>query len=212
LLSVRLRPAGVALARAGRWQEYRDHFAAEALQAQEEGDELRRWGSQHHVSLADLALGQPARAAEGMKPVVQRLRELGYMRWQWTRPAILLMALIEAGAVDEATAVLRETLPLLQVAGAIDWMPEHFALWAVLAGFPEEAAELLGWADSTLKQGAESRSFHREQALARAESELSAKLDGERIRALRSAGRDWDDHAVMQRMLGLATRRATGSA
>ena len=209
--SVRARPAGVALARSGRWQEYRDHFAAEAIRAEAENDELRRWGSQHHVSLADLALGQPARAAEGMRPVVQRLRELGYLRWQWTRPAILLMALIEADAVDEATAVLRETLPLLQVAGAIDWMPESFALWALIAGYPEDAAGLLGWSDATLaRPGAEGRRMFRLQTLARVESGLAAQLDAERIRALRSAGRDWDDHAVMQRMLGLTTRREAG--
>ena len=44
-LSVRLRPAGVALARSGRWQEYRDHFAAEAMRAPKRtNDELERWG------------------------------------------------------------------------------------------------------------------------------------------------------------------------
>jgi predicted ATPase/DNA-binding winged helix-turn-helix (wHTH) protein len=206
LRSARLRPEGVALARSGRWQEYRDHFAAEAILAEAEADELRQWGCQHHVSLGDLALGQPARAAEGMNPVVQRLRELGYLRWQWTRPAILLMALIEAGAVDEATAALRETLPLLQVAGAVDWMPEHFALWALIAGYPQDAAGLLGWSDSTVAPGAEGRNFHREQVRARVESRLAAQLDAGRINALRSAGQAWDDHVALQHVLALLTR------
>ncbi len=209
LLSVRLRPEGVALARSGRWQEYRDHFAAEAAQAEADGDELHRWGCQHHISLADIALGQPDRAAEGMRPVVQRLRELGYLRWQWTRPAVYLMALIDAEATAEATAALRETLPLMRVAGAIDWMPEYMALWALHVGEPEEAAGLLGWSDAILAaSGQTRRDFHRQRVLERAEALLAEKLSSERVSALRSAGRQWRNEAVMHRLLALAARQA----
>jgi predicted ATPase/DNA-binding winged helix-turn-helix (wHTH) protein len=209
LRSVRLRPEGVALARSGRWQEYRDHFAAEALRAEADGDELHRWACQHHISLADLALDQPQRAAEGMRPIVDRLRELGYLRWQWTRPAIHLMALIDAGATAEATVALRETLPLMRVADAIDWMPECMALWALLIGETEDAARLLGWSDAVLEASDQPwRDFHRQRTLERAEARLAERLSAERIEALRSKGRQWDGEAVMHRLLALAARQA----
>jgi hypothetical protein len=212
LKSVRRRPAGVALARSGNWQAYRDHFAAEAVEAEANGDDMHRWACQHHVSIADIALGEPARAAAGMRPVVRQLRELGYLRWQWTRPAVLLMALIEAGAVDEATALLKETLPLLQVAGAVDWMPEYMALWASVTGFDEDAARLLGWADAALaRKGVEAGDVLRRRVIERVEARLAAALGRDDADALRATGRAWSDADALDRLLALAARREGAS-
>jgi hypothetical protein len=201
LRALRRRCEGIALARAERWKDYRDCFAVEALQAEAEGDDLTRWGAQHHLCLADIALGEPGRAADGMRPVVERLRELGYLRWQWTRPALYLMALIEAEAVSEATAALRETLPLLRVAGAVDWLPEHMGLWALLVGAPEEAARLLGWSDTVRTRGGTvRREFFSQRAFDRLVAATSAALGEPAVEALRSEGRAWSSEIVAHRL------------
>jgi predicted ATPase len=201
LRALRRRCESIALARAERWKDYRDCFAVEALQAEAEGDDLTRWGAQHHLCLADIALGEPGRAADGMRPVVERLRELGYLRWQWTRPALYLMALIEAEAVSEATAALRETLPLLRVAGAVDWLPEHMGLWALLVGAPEEAARLLGWSDTVRTRGGTvRREFFSQRAFDRLVAATSAALGEPAVEALRSEGRAWSSEIVAHRL------------
>jgi hypothetical protein len=209
LYRIRRHCEGIALGREERWQAYRDCFEREALRAEAEGDDLARWGAQHHLCLADIALGEPRRAADGMRPVVERLRELGYLRWQWTRPALYLMALIDAEEAAESTAALRETLPLLRVAGAVHWLPEHMGLWALLIGAPEEAARLLGWSDAVrTRDGLPRREFFAQRAFDRLLARATAALGAEAVESLRAEGRAWTHEIVAHRLAGRLSGQA----
>jgi predicted ATPase/class 3 adenylate cyclase/DNA-binding winged helix-turn-helix (wHTH) protein len=199
----RLRVEGVAMARSGDWAGYRERFRLEAALLAEAGDELRAWGSSYHVALAEMALGRPDAAVEVLVPVVQRLRETGLLREQWTRPALLTMARIEAGEGPAAAAAVRETIALLRIAGARHWCADHLACWAAFNGAHETAARLLGWADATTRR-AGPRMFHAQGACDRTLALLTPALDAERLQQLRAEGAGLDDEMALLRVLQVA--------
>ncbi|MES2957624.1 MAG: winged helix-turn-helix domain-containing protein [Pseudomonadota bacterium] len=201
---LRARAESIVLARSGDWTAYRDRFAHDAALLAENGDEMRVWGCLHHVALAEMALGRPERAVEVTAPVVQRLRELGLTRQQWTRPALLMMARIEAGAAQEMAPLLREVLTLLRVAGAPAWSADHLAWWAVNCGAHEEAARLLGWADTGFEPPREPRHSHAQSAATHTLAHLQGRLAPDRLEALRREGRSLGDTFALQRVLALA--------
>jgi hypothetical protein len=176
---LRMRVEGIVMARAGDWFAYRERFRQEAAMLAEADDEMRLWGALHHVALAEVALGQPRAAVDVMAPVVQRLREVGLLREQWTRPAVLLIARIESGEGAAAAAAVREVVTLLRVAGAPAWLADHFSLWALDSGDAELAARLSGWADAAIARGTEPRNWHARAVYERVLPRLDAALGAE---------------------------------
>ena len=134
---LRMRVEGIVMARAGDWYAYRERFRQEAAMLVDAGDEMRAWGALYHVALAEVALQRPQAAVQVLEPVVQRLREVGLLREQWTRPAALLIARIEAGEGMAAAAAVREVVTLLRVAGAPTWIADHLSLWVLDIGDAE---------------------------------------------------------------------------
>jgi predicted ATPase/DNA-binding winged helix-turn-helix (wHTH) protein len=199
--SARLRAEGIALSRAGDWQGYRDHFAAERAGALAAHDEVRSWAAFINVAVADIALGRPERAAADLEPVVRRLRAAGYLRWQWRCAAVLMAARVEAGLWERARAAMRETLSLLTLAGAPDFIGDHLAWWATANGAPDEGATLLGWCDAApARRKAHGRERHDEHACRKHELLLATLLPPERVAALRAAGCELDNEQAVLRL------------
>lgn len=202
--SARLRAEGIAFSNAGDWRRYRDHFAADLARAREAGDDMHAWSAHINVAVADIALGRPAQAAADLQPVVDRLRERGYLRWQWRCAAVLMAAWIEAGDWARARAAMRETLSLLGMAGATDFIGDHLAWWATANGAAEEGARLLGWCDEApARRKTAGRADHDAHACRQHEALLARALPAERVAALRASGRAWGDERAMQCLLGL---------
>jgi hypothetical protein len=202
-----LRPAALALTRAGQWQAAREHFAGELAEAVSADDELRIWAAQTQVAFHDIGLGEAERAVAGLAPAVDRMRELGRLRWQWKSAAVLMAARIEAGQLDAARAAMRETLMVLGVAGAPDFIGDHLASWAALSGAAEEAAGLLGWCDASLaRRGKVQREELDQRACTRTEALIAAALPAPRAAALREAGRAWSDDEALHMLLDIAQR------
>lgn len=192
-------------ARAGDWEQHRERFRIDAALEAEAGDEMRAWGGLYHVALADIALGRPREAIATLEPVVARIRELGLIRQQWTRPALLTMARIASGAGPAAAAAVRETVTLLRVAGAPSWLADHFAWWAAQCAAFDDAARLLGWADSAAATRGEPRRLHHSQQGADgALALLLPALDASRLDQLRAEGRTMPDEVALQRVLQVA--------
>ena len=203
--SARLRAEGIGYSTAGDWRRYREHFAAELARARAAGDELHSWSVQINVAVADIALGRAAEAAAGLQPVVDRLRRAGYLRWQWRCAAVLAAARIEAGQWEEAGASMRETLSLLSVAGAPDFIGDHLAWWATARGAPEEGARLLGWCDAApARRKRAGRAAHDQHACSRHEALLATALPPERLAVLRESGRAWSDEQAVACLMALA--------
>lgn len=138
---------------------------------------------------------------------MQRLREAGYLRWQWRCAAVLMAAYIEAGRYSEAQAAARETVSLVSIAGAPDFIGDHLALWATATGAAEEGAQLLGWCDEApRRRGLAARAEHDEHARMRHEALLARALPAARVAALREAGRAWNNEQAVQCLLRLARR------
>jgi len=203
--SARLRAEGMAFSVAGDWHRYREHFAADLAGARRARDDMHLWSAQINVAVADIALGQPAQAAADLKPVVDRLRATGYLRWQWRCAAVLMAAWIEAGAWAEARGAMRETLSLLTVAGAPDFIGDHLAWWATANGAPEDGARLLGWCDGApARRKIATRPEHDAHACRQHEALLAAALPAPRLAELRAQGRGWSDAQAVQCLLGQA--------
>ena len=201
---LRMRVEGIVMARAGDWQAYRERFRQEAAMLVEAGDEMRLWGALYHVALAEIALQQPRAAIDVMEPVVQRLREVGLLREQWTRPAVLLIARIEAGEGLGAAAAVREGVTLLRVAGAPTWIADHLSLWALDAGDAELAARLSGWADAAIARGSEPRNWHARAVHERVRPRLDAALGAAAHASLRESARTLSDDAALRAVLARA--------
>ncbi len=203
--TLRMRVEGIVMARAGDWHAYRERFRQEAAMLAEADDEMRLWGALHHVALAEVALGQPRAAVAVMVPVVQRLREVGLLREQWTRPAVLLIARIEAGEGAAAAAAVREVVTLLRVAGAPTWLADHFSLWALDCGDAELAARLSGWSDAAIARGSEPRNWHARAVHERVQPRLDAALGTAVHASLREQGRRaLEDDAALRLVLARA--------
>lgn len=198
---LRMRVEGIVMARAGDWHAYRERFRQEAEMLREAGDEMRLWGALHHVALAEIALGQPRAAIDVMAPVVQRLREVGLLREQWTRPVVLLLARIESGEGMAAAALVCEVITLLRVAGAPTWIADHLSLWALDVGDAELAARLGGWADAAIARGAEPRNWHARAVHERVNARLGVQLDAAVQARLREEGAALGDDAALRAVL-----------
>lgn len=199
--SARLRAEGIAYSITGDWLRYRAHFAAELARAQAAGDELHSWTTQINVAVADIALGRAAQAAADLAPVVDRLRRAGYLRWQWRCAAVLAAARIEAGLWADARAAMRETLSLLGVAGAPDFIGDHLAWWATASGAPDNGARLLGWCDAApARRKRTDRAAHDLHACRRHEALLAQALPAARVAELRAEGLGWSDQEALQRL------------
>jgi hypothetical protein len=170
---------------------------------------MRSWGALHHVALAEIALGRPRAAIDAMVPVVQRLREVGLLREQWTRPAVLLLARIEAGEAMAAAAAVREVVTLLRVAGAPAWIADHLSLWALDSGAAELAAQLSGWADEAIARGPEPRNWHARTVHERVLPRLDAALGVDAHQRARQAGRALSDDAALRLVLAHAEHGAS---
>jgi predicted ATPase len=206
---LRLRVEGIVMARAGDWQAYRERFRQEAAMLEEAGDEMRAWGALYHVALAEIALQQPRAAVQVLDPVVQRLREVGLLREQWTRPAALLIARIEAGDAMAAAGAVQEVVTLLRVAGAPAWIADHLSLWALDSGDAELAARLGGWADATIARGPEPRNWHARTVHERLLPRLDRALGVDAHQRARQAGSTLSDDAALRLVLALAARGAS---
>lgn len=198
---LRMRVEGIVMARAGDWHAYRERFRQEAEMLREAGDEMRLWGALHHVALAEIALGQPREAIDVMAPVVQRLREVGLLREQWTRPVVLLLARIESGEGMAAAALVCEVITLLRVAGAPTWIADHLSLWALDVGDAELAARLGGWADAAIARGTEPRNWHARAVHERVNARLGVQLDAAVQARLRDEGAALSDDAALRAVL-----------
>jgi predicted ATPase/DNA-binding winged helix-turn-helix (wHTH) protein len=201
---LRQRVEGIVMARALDWEAYRERFRQEAALLAEAGDEMRLWGALHHVALAEIALQRPREAIAVMAPAVQRVRELGLLREQWTRPAVLLLARIEAGEGMAAAAAVREMVSLLRVASAPTWIADHLSLWALDAGDAELAARLGGWADAAIARGPEPRNWHARAVHERVRVRLTTALGAEAHARARDAGRALTDDAALRLVLAHA--------
>lgn len=197
----RLRAEGVSMARSGDWTGYRERFQLEAALLAEAGDELRAWGSLYHVALAELALKRPQAAIAVLRPVVQRLRETGLLREQWTRPVLLALARIEAGEAAAAAPALREAVTLLRVAGAPAWCADHFAWWVLDCGDVALGARLAGWADATVRRSGQPRHAHAQAAHQQVLRRLAARLAPADEAPLRAEGEAFDDELALLRVL-----------
>jgi predicted ATPase/DNA-binding winged helix-turn-helix (wHTH) protein len=207
---LRMRVEGIVMARAGDWHAYRERFRQEAAMLREAGDEMRLWGALHHVALAEIALGHPRVAIDVMAPVVQRLREVGLLREQWTRPVVLLLARIESGEGIAAAAAVREVIMLLRVAGAPTWIADHLSLWALDTGDAELAARLSGWADAATARGSEPRNWHARTVHERVLARLDTVLGADAHAAARDAGRRLADDAALRLVLAHADGASDG--
>jgi predicted ATPase/DNA-binding winged helix-turn-helix (wHTH) protein len=201
---LRMRAEGIVMARAGDWHAYRERFRQEAEMLREAGDEMRLWGALHHVALAEIALGQPRAAIGVMAPVVQRLREVGLLREQWTRPVVLLLARIECGEGMAAAALVCEVITLLRVAGAPTWIADHLSLWALDVGDAELAARLSGWADAAIARGTEPRNWHARAVHERVNARLGVQLDAAAQARLHAEGGALSDDAALRAVLARA--------
>jgi predicted ATPase/DNA-binding winged helix-turn-helix (wHTH) protein len=201
---LRMRVEGIVMARAGDWHAYRERFRQEAAMLDEAGDEMRLWGALHHVALAEIALGQPRAAIDVMAPVVQRLREVGLLREQWTRPVVLLLARIESGDGMAAAAAVREVVMLLRVAGAPTWIADHLSLWALDIGDAELAARLSGWADAAIARASEPRNWHASAVHQRVRPRLDATLGVAAHAKLRAEGHAFSDDVALRVVLARA--------
>jgi hypothetical protein len=205
---LRLRVEGIVMARAGDWHAYRERFRQEAAMLTDAGDEMRAWGALYHVALAEVALQRPQAAVQVLEPVVQRLREVGLLREQWTRPAALLIARIEAGDGMAAAGAVREVVTLLRVAGAPTWIADHLSLWALDVGDADLATRLSGWADAAIARGPEPRNWHARTVHGRVSARLDAVLGTAEHASVRDAGRQLDNDAALR----LVVARADGTA
>ncbi len=208
---LRMRVEGIVMARAGDWQAYRERFRQEAAMLAEADDEMRLWGALHHVALAEVALGRPRAAVDVMAPVVERLREVGLLREQWTRPVVLLIARIEAGEGMACAATVREVVTLLRVAGAPAWLADHLSLWALDSGDAELDSRLSGWADAAIARGTEPRNWHARSVHERVLPRLDAALGMAAHASLRATGRALDDDAALRAVLAHAGAGSSGA-
>jgi hypothetical protein len=145
-----------------------------------------------------------------MAPVVQRLREVGLLREQWTRPVVLLIARIEAGEGLVAAAAVREVVTLLRVAGAPAWIADHLSQWALDSGDAELAARLSGWADAAIARGNEPRFWHARRVHERVLPRLDAALGPAAHASLRATGRALSDDAALRAVLAHAGAGSSG--
>lgn len=198
---IRLRAEGVSMARGGDWTGYRERFQLESALLAEAGDELRAWGSLYHVALAELALKRPQAAVAVLQPVVQRLRETGLLREQWTRPVLLTLARIEAGEAATAAPAVREAVTLLRVAGAPAWCADHFAWWVLDCGDAALGARLAGWADATVRRTGQKRHAHAQAAHDAVRLRLAGRLGAAEEQRLRGEGEAFDDELALLRVL-----------
>jgi predicted ATPase/DNA-binding winged helix-turn-helix (wHTH) protein len=201
---IRLRAEGVSMARGGDWTGYRERFQLESALLAEAGDELRAWGSLYHVALAELALKRPQAAIAVLQPVVQRLRETGRLREQWTRPVLLALARIEAGEAAAAAPAVREAVTLLRVAGAPAWCADHFAWWVLDCGDAALGARLAGWADATVRRTGQKRHAHAQAAHDAVRLRLAGRLGAAEEQRLRGEGEAFDDELALLRVLQAA--------
>jgi hypothetical protein len=205
----RLRAEGVSMARGGDWTGYRERFQLESALLAEAGDELRAWGSLYHVALAELALKRPQAAIAVLQPVVQRLRETGLLREQWTRPVLLALARIEAGEAAAAAPAVREAVTLLRVAGAPAWCADHFAWWVLDCGDAALGARLAGWADATVRRSGQKRHAHAQAAHDAVRLRLAGRLGAAEEQRLRGEGEAFDDELALLRVLHVSDASIT---
>jgi hypothetical protein len=139
-----------------------------------------------------------------LQPVVQRLRQTGLLREQWTRPVLLALARIEAGEAAAAAPAVREAVTLLRVAGALDWCADHFAWWVLDCGDATLAARLAGWADATVRRSGRKRHAHAQAAHDEARLRLAGRLASAEEQRLRGEGEAFDDELALLRVLQVA--------
>ena len=143
----------------------------------------RRTGAERAVpqlgNIADLdwAVGDLVASEAGYREVVAALRKSPVSANSTLGFALSCLSgvLTERGQLDDALVAAREGLPLLNEAGLGWYFLDHLALRATLAGKPEYAARLAGYADSAFT----AKDFSRQINEARARDRLRALLHKE---------------------------------
>ncbi|MBX3636394.1 MAG: hypothetical protein KF683_13575, partial [Rubrivivax sp.] len=159
-----------------------------------EGDHRRAWTTAHNLALAELALGRVDEALALMRPVADEIRAHGLARRCWQQMAMLAMVLVEAGEADAPE--IPEAVALMQVAGALGWMPCHLAEWLAQGGRRDDAARLAGWAERRYAERGEAPSAQGEAARSRLQALLDHALAPPRQQALREEGARLSDEAA----------------
>jgi len=179
-----------------------DSQRAELALARAEGDDRRAWLTAHNVAIAELGRGRVAEAVALMRPVADEIRARGLARRCWQQMAALALALIEAG--EAAAPEIPEAVALMQVAGALTWMPCHLAEWMAQRGRLDDAARLLGWTDRRYAERGESASAQGEAARRRLQAVLDGALAPAQQQALHDEGALLSDEAAARLLRGAA--------
>ncbi|MBX3600195.1 MAG: helix-turn-helix transcriptional regulator [Rubrivivax sp.] len=179
-----------------------DGQRAELALARAEGDDRRAWLTAHNVAIAELGRGRVAEAVALMRPVADEIRARGLARRCWQQMAALALALIEAG--EAAAPEIPEAVALMQVAGALTWMPCHLAEWMAQRGRLDDAARLLGWTDRRYAERGESASAQGEAARRRLQAVLDGALAPAQQQALHDEGARLSDEAAARLLRGAA--------
>jgi predicted ATPase len=167
---------------------------AELALAQAAADYRRAWLAAHSLALAELGRGRVAEALALMRPVADEIRARGQARRCWPQMAMLAMALIEAGDADAPQ--ITEAIALMQIAGALGWMPCHLAEWLAQRGRHDDAARLIGWAEHRYAERGEAPSAQGEAARSRLQRALDGVLAPARQQTLRDEGSRLSDETA----------------
>jgi tetratricopeptide (TPR) repeat protein len=187
---LRMRQGDVPRARAGFEEALKMHRAA--------GAELAVMVT--YGNLADLSwsLGDLEASAEAFRQNVAVIKSSRNGRRTSLGIALgnLAGVLTELGSLDEAIAATREAMPLLREGGFAWLLMDHFALLAALTGSLENAARLVGYADSRFAKRNAQRQANEARAHERLCRLLEQGLHGEELTGLLLEGAELDDESA----------------
>jgi predicted ATPase/DNA-binding winged helix-turn-helix (wHTH) protein len=113
----------------------------------------------------------------------------------------LFMALTKLGSLDDALEIARRAMPLVQKVDRLCDLMDPCALYALKRGRPDDAARILGRADSAFAASNMRRYFVEQQLHAEVMHLLDGALLPDRLAGLLSEGAALDDADVIERAL-----------
>ena len=179
LLGVYFANMGYLKVTTGNPASARTHMERASLFFREAGMETAEYVM--HGALADVtwALGDLAAAEASFREAIAMLRKSPASRKRTLGTALANLAgvLTERGNVVAAMEAAREALPLLSGVGRAWRFMDHLALRAALAGKVVNAAQLVGFADSTALTKGAARETNEARARTRVHALLRERLD-----------------------------------
>lgn len=141
-------------------------------------------------NLTEFALeqGDVGYAIEFGKVLVRRLRDSGHSDLLAFASGLLVAALVQGDAIEEACTLAREAAPLLRDEAMLIGLLDHLALLTALKGNLDAAARTIGFADAALLKSSRPREPIAERSVNRLMEILRPEIEPDRLSRLRHEG------------------------